>query len=144
MSKRRIVTGRLPRGVTSAFKESEEFILGRRILSCEINLFDPQQTDAVGPVVERHIDVFLNADIRFNADQLAVESLGRLSALVLATNERCPPGLEPFDEFVPRRRLRRDHDGPAMPVNQEFRPARDLGVDARNSRDRGNCLFAGQ
>ncbi len=145
ISSRRIVTGRSPSGATSRFKLGEQLVLGRRSLAGEVELLDPQQPDAVGAVVEGQLDVVLDADIGFDADQLAVERAGRLAAGSFAAHERgratfpIALGIRSRRGLAERSRACRESRRPesSVPLATASKNARDLG-------DRGDALFAGE
>ena len=99
MSNRRIVTGRLPSGSTSCFNSREQLGLGRRSIPGKIELLDPQQSYAIGAVVECKFDVILNADIRFDSNQLAIERTSGLFARSLAPHQRGLPIFQSLTEF---------------------------------------------
>ena len=85
----------------------------------KIQLLDPQQPDAVGAIVEREFDVILDADIGFDADQLAIERPRRLAAGGLAAHQRGPPRFP----AAPGIRSRvagcgRDHQRAAIAIDQ--------------------------
>src|SRR5262249_38770147 len=108
-----------------SFQLSRQLLLRRWTRSGQVELFDPQQPDAVGAVVECEFHVIGNADVRLDFDPLPVQRIRWLMTRRLAAHECRPPRGDALLEFCLRGLSWRDDQRAPEAVHQEFRTSAD-------------------